>query len=439
MENKKNKFHQTERTEEIQDIIQRMPTNFGQWVSAIVIGLFISILVLGWFIRYSDLVTGQVTINANKSPIKLIANTNGELHLLAQSHQKVQEGDYVAYLANAAEIEDIKKVSGLIHHFNINDENNIDKLVLFPKTVSLGELNVKYFSFIHALQQLANYRKENLFAKQREILEHLIIKQREVLQASKQKLLISKDNLVLVKKFHVRDSTLLRQKVLSASDFDKSEMSYLGAKDSYQGMLREISQHGQQIQETENKLQQTVIQEHEKQKQMALELASAYIELADNLEQWEQKYVFKSPMDGKIQFLKFWTNNHFVQSGEAIFTIVPNNSDMIGQVNLPAAGAGKVKIGQEVILKLDNYPYVEYGSIKGKVRNISLTTNSVQTPQGIVENYLVHVDLPHQLKTNYGSQLDAKFEIKGLAEIITKDRRLIERLFDNLRISSGKE
>ena len=172
---------------------------------------------------------------------------------------------------------------------------------------------------------------------------------------------------------------------------------------------------------------------------MALELASAYIELADNLEQWEQKYVFKSPMDGKIQFLKFWTNNHFVQAGEAIFTIVPNNSAMIGQVNMPAAGAGKVKIGQEVILKLDNYPYVEYGSIKGKVRNISLTTNSVQTPQGIVENYLVHVDLPHQLKTNYGSQLDAKFEIKGLAEIITKDRRLIERLFDNLRVSTGKE
>lgn len=38
-----------------------------------------------------------------------------------------------------------------------------------------------------------------------------------------------------------------------------------------------------------------------------------------------------------------------------------------------------------------------------------------------------------RLKVNYGSQLDAKFEIKGLAEIITKNKKLIERLFDNLK------
>ena len=105
----KDKFRQTERTEEIQDIIQRMPTNFGQWVSAIVIGFFIIILVLGWFIRYPDLVAGQVTINANKSPIKLIANTNGELHLLAQSHQKVQEGDYVRCRRSRRSVEERRR------------------------------------------------------------------------------------------------------------------------------------------------------------------------------------------------------------------------------------------------------------------------------------------------------------------------------------------
>ncbi|MFN8407632.1 MAG: HlyD family efflux transporter periplasmic adaptor subunit [Sphingobacteriaceae bacterium] len=422
-----------ERTEEIQDIIQRMPIHFGKWISIIVACLAIILLLLGWFIRYPDLVTGQVTINANKSPIKLIANTSGELHLVVQSHQDVKENDYVAYIKNPADMADIKKISTLIRWFNINDDHAVDKLMLFPKTVSLGELNVKYFSFIHALQQLANYHKENLFAKQREVLAQLLIKQGEVLQASKQKLLINQDTRALVKKSYTRDSTLLHQNVLSPSDFNKSEINYLEAKDHYQSMLREISQHEQQIKETEHKLQQINIQEHEKQKQMHLELTSSYIDLADHLEQWEQKYVFKSPMNGKIQFLKFWTNNHFVQAGEAIFTIVPSHNTLIGQVNLPASGAGKVKVGQEVILKLDNYPYVEYGFIRGKVRNISLTTNTMQTPQGIIENYLVTVDLPNQLKTNYGSQLDAKFEIKGSAEIITKSRRLLERLFDNLK------
>ena len=420
MEAIKNRFHKTERTEEIQDIIDRMPTSFAKWISIIVGCLFIILLVLGWLIRYPDIVTGQVTINANKSPIKLVANSNGKLHLLAQSHQNIKENDYVAYIESSANVDDIKKVSELIRHFNINSKNSVDKLILFPKEISLGELNVKYF------------------AKQREIFEKILIKQREILQASKQKLFLNKESSILVKKNYTRDSTLLNQRVLAHADFDKSEMGYLNAKDSYQSMLREISQHSQQIQETENKLQQTNIQEHEKQKQMNLDLASSYTDLADHLQSWEQKYVFKSPMDGKVQYLKFWVDNHFLQAGEAIFTIVPNDAKMMGQVNLPASGAGKVKVGQEVILKLENYPYVEYGSIRGKVLNISLTTNAIQTPQGSVENYLIAVDLPHQLKTNYGSQLDAKFEIKGLAEIITKDRRLIERLFDNLKYAVVK-
>ncbi|MDR3061752.1 MAG: hemolysin D, partial [Dysgonamonadaceae bacterium] len=37
------------------------------------------------------------------------------------------------------------------------------------------------------------------------------------------------------------------------------------------------------------------------------------------------------------------------------------------------------------------------------------------------------------LTTNYGELLDFRYELGGTADIIVKDRRLIERLFDNLR------
>jgi hypothetical protein len=77
---------------------------------------------------------------------------------------------------------------------------------------------------------------------------------------------------------------------------------------------------------------------------------------------------------------------------------------------------------------------MEYGSIKGKVKSISLTTNAVKTAnQGDIENYLVLVELPNELTTNYGSKLEFKYEIKGTADIITNNRRLGQRLFDNLK------
>ena len=50
-----------------------------------------------------------------------------------------------------------------------------------------------------------------------------------------------------------------------------------------------------------------------------------------------------------------------------------------------------------------------------------------------METYMLLVDFPNQLKTNYGTNLAFKTEAKGSAEIITNDRRLIQRLFDNLK------
>lgn len=154
-----------------------------------------------------------------------------------------------------------------------------------------------------------------------------------------------------------------------------------------------------------------------------------------NIRKWEHTYVFIAPIKGKIDFLNFIRNNDFVESGQELFKIIPNKTEMIGQVNLPEHGAGKLKIGQDVVIKLDNYPYNEYGSIKGKVTSISLATNqqTLSSSQNKISSYLVNVSLPYGLKTNYGSVLDFHAEARGTAEIITEDRRLIERFFDNLK------
>lgn len=421
------------RTAEVQDIIERMPTNFGRVVSVLIIAIFLVLILLGCFINYPDIVTGQLTINANKAPIKLVAHVNGKLKLIRNKSQEyIKEGDYLAYIENSARLNDVRRLSKFLTHFNINSTNYSKSIKSTPKKTSLGELNTYYFAFINSLQQLANHETDNLFAKRLETLKEMLLRQKELLEASRQKQMLNQENLQLVKKFHTRDSVLLAKKVLSSSDFDRTNINYLTAKEGQQNVLKEIILYNQQIEQTESEIQKTQIEETEKLNQMNLDLASTYTNLIDNLKLWEEKYVFKSPINGKIQFLNFWTNEQFIQAGEPIFSIVPQDSEMLGQVNLPALGAGKVKVGQEVIIKLDNYPYQEYGSIKGKVNSISLTTNPVKTEKGVLETYLILVDLPQQLKTNYGAKLKAKFEIKGTAEIVTHKRRLFERLFDNL-------
>src|SRR5699024_5908200 len=162
-------------------------------------------------------------------------------------------------------------------------------------------------------------------------------------------------------------------------------------------------------------------------------LTSAYNNLMDGIKAWKDAYTFAAPFDGKVQFLGFLTNNQFVETGQAVFTVIPKNENRYAQVSLPAAGAGKVKKGQSVIIKLNDFPYLEYGSIEGTVASISLTTKTLKNAAQAVEAYLVKVKLKNGLKTNYGKQLPFKQEARGTAEVITRDKRLIERLFDNLK------
>ena len=92
-----------------------------------------------------------------------------------------------------------------------------------------------------------------------------------------------------------------------------------------------------------------------------------------------------------------------------------------------------MKLGSRVVVKLDNYPYTEFGSIEGTVSSISLLAEPQKTEQSVIETYLLIVDLPKGLTTNYGETLDFRYEIGGTADIVVNERRLIERLFDNLK------
>jgi hypothetical protein len=422
-----------ERTEEIQDIIERMPSGFGLKITLFIILIISVFFLVGWIVKYPDVVTGIITINSSSPPVKLIANSTGRLTLIDHDNlDEVKEGEYIGVIQNGANLSDLQRVNHLIQNLDIMDLNLKDKLPLFPKTMSLGDLNMTYFKFLSAITENTNYHKSNLYEKQIEVLKESVIecKKRLIIEIEQQN--ISLKNVKFVNKFHIRDSILFSKKVLSESENDRSEITLISAQDAYKTLLRDISNTRSQLQQTENQLQQVYLQKSDKDKELELNLATSFTELKDELKQWEQKYTLKAPMSGKVQFLKFWTNNQHVNLGEPVFTIIPIQKKMLGLMTLPARGAGKVKIGQEVIIKLDDYPYNEYGSIKGIVSTIGLTTNELTTKEGPVETYLINIALPDELKTNYGKQLKFKFEIKGTADIITNKRHLLERLFDNL-------
>ena len=168
---------------------------------------------------------------------------------------------------------------------------------------------------------------------------------------------------------------------------------------------------------------------------------SSYDELVNGIKKWRLAYTFSSPFKGKLEYLNFWRENDFIAADTPVLSVIPSGNALLGQVYLPSQGAGKVIVGQEVIIRLDNYPYMEYGSIAGKVRMISTLSNQTEefAKKNDLQTYLITVDLPNKLTTNYGTTLDFNYEIKGVADILTKKRKLLLRLFDNLKYIASKK
>lgn len=52
--------------------------------------------------------------------------------------------------------------------------------------------------------------------------------------------------------------------------------------------------------------------------------------------------------------------------------------------------------------------------------------------------YVIDIELPNGLRTNYGKELPLSREMKGTAEIVTEDLRLIERLLAPIKKLKSK-
>ena len=127
-----------------------------------------------------------------------------------------------------------------------------------------------------------------------------------------------------------------------------------------------------------------------------------------------------------VSLFSYLNVNQAIRDGDEVLSIVPlEQQEVIGKLILPLQNSGKLKNGQEVIIRLNNYPYQEYGMLKGSVRNISVI------PQK--QNYAVEVALPGQLTTTYNKKLEYKEEMQGTAEIITEKLTLFKRIFYQFR------
>lgn len=430
------------RTEEVQEVLDKMPYRTGRFVAIIISVVVIAFLFFGFIIEYPEKVSGLINITASQAPVKLVSNASGKLHLLKNNSVFLDDSDIIAYIDNPADFDDIlileKYIKAALQNSNSENLSNLG----LSNSLSLGELNSKYYTFLNACKKLAQYHNNEPFEKKRQILQKVLISQLILKKQIENQLATKINALKISEKSTKRDSLLFKSLTISELDIERSSINYFNVLQNKQAMEQELISVQAQINNSEYDIDATEFEQLQTELTLRMDVLSGFNELIAGLGRWKQTYCFISPFKGKLEYLNFWQENDFVSTGTESFSIIPSENPILGQIYLPSYGAGKVKKDQDVIIKLDNYPYIEYGSINGKVSTISQLSNLTNElgSQNKVNSYLITVDLPSRLTTNYGIELDFKYELKGAADILTKRRKLLERLFDNLKyITSTKE
>lgn len=410
-------------SEELHEIISRPPPGLVRWGMTLFFGLLCLLGLGSWLVRYPDIVSAQFTLTATDAPRKVVVRVEGKLaRLLVQDGQTVAAGDALAYSESTADPAQVlalgASLDGLRRALDGGDWATVQR---FPirAYIQLGELQNDFQTFHQQLTQLKSYLSDGFYLQKRTLL----LEDFDDLRAMEQTLadqldLQGRDYELAQNEFAIHEK-LYKDKVIPVLDYQREKVKLLGREMPLKQLASSLIQ---------NHSSQTA-----KQKEL-LELDNAIAEqkgtflqalqsLRSGQETWEQRYVLRAPVAGKVSFASPWQEQQSLSAGQELLTVAPTGSHFQGLVKVPQANLGKLQEGQTVLIKLQGYPFREYGMVEGTLSQLSLTP-------GADSAYWGYVKLPHGLRTRYGQQLAYRNGLNGTAEIITADRRLAERLVD---------
>ena len=290
--------------------------------------------------------------------------------------------------------------------------------------VQLGELQSGYADLYQSVHQLLFFNERNFVTEKVGQLQSQIGYQAKVNEELQNRDILLKEQLMLENKKFLADSSLVKDKVIAPLEFDNSKKELLNKQMNADATKTSILQN--KLQQTEYLKTITDLQQQKLQREYDLtqQIRDNVKRLQGELEVWEQKYLIKSPVDGKAVFFKFWKENQYVTNGEAVLMVVPPVQNYVAKAALPIDGAGKVKAGQKVLIKLSSYPFEEFGMIRGKVEAIS--TVALDTA------YSMEIQLINGLITTTRKQIPSQPQLSGAAEVVTSDKNILERLFEKI-------
>lgn len=420
---------------EVREILATPPSWVAVWGTAILAGVVVLLFMVGILFEYPETVTGELVLTTAEPPVPVQAQRSAQLaKIRVGENDFVKKDDVLAIFMSSADVNDIMELEMEIEKISEFDLSTLRNFQ--PKMhLRLGEISSAYSSFVSVFEYMPFVESDQtdrsaVFALERQIQQI----EKSINSMELKKNTTGAELIAQRKKYNSTrfDYAQTGNESLSSEIYDIN-LQVNAKMNELQGIDADIQRKKEEIMNHRARILEMQLQQQAGAKERIYQLTQSLINLKSEIKRWRDEYLVLAPSDGNVLFFDGLEVGRKLESGEDIFSIVPPGSGdrYIGKVQLPVQGSGKVRVNQEVNIKLARYPFREFGLLKGKVSKIY--------PVAKGNAYSVEVNLENGLKTTLGRELDFHQQMSGQAEIVTEKRKFISRIFDKLLPSQSND
>ena len=352
----------TLRSEEVQEILTQVPKWMVRWGSTLFFFVITLILAISWFIKYPDVISSETIITTEIPPQKEFANITAKIDTIyVKDSEIIAQNRILAVLENTANTEDVLYLKSILDTITFKNKSFVFPIEELP-ILFLGDIDQSFANFENNYSQYALNKKLQPFSN--EVLANTIslseLKGR--LGSLRAQHALNESEISLKNNDLERSKNLFDKGVISEQEYENKQQEVLLAERSFQNLGVSISQVREAISNAKNTSKGTEITRTKAELQLLKGSIQSFNQLKKAVKDWENDYVLKSEINGKVSFLNYWSKNQTVSQGDIMFVIIPTeNSSYVAKVKAPPQNSGKIKIGQKVNVKLQNYPEDEFG------------------------------------------------------------------------------
>lgn len=414
------------RSEDVQDILNHPPNWMISWGNTILILMVLGVFILSYFIKYPDVIEGRAILSTTTPPVYVSTRVSGRIHKIhIRNGELVSSGQVIAEMDNPVPVASIGYLRSFLEKANTFLLDSVPQNFAKFQQVDLYDAAN---DFLNLKNTLAGYEvflfDKNHFQKlaalrsglsQHEKLREITIKEAELsrmdIENARQRFQMQEDEYKLG--------------LTSKLDFLNAQTAYNQSLKSEEAIKKSLIQTELTLEDYRSQIQDFSINRMDKAKEYRSKIETAISTLQNYIIRWETDFTIRAPVAGKLDYQGRVKVDQLIDLGTELFAIVPLGKEYEVEVKIPTAGFGRVKIGQEVKLKLDKFPSDEYGTVGAVVSKLPVLADG--------EVYTIGVSLEKGLLTQYGVLLEYSPEMTSSAQVITEDLRLIERFFSSLK------